>query len=102
NFPDTLIIEGKYQVKPDLPFSPGGEVAGDVIEVGHGVKRFQPGDRVAGFCTWGGYAQEIAIPEHAVFPIPSGMTYDMAAGFLIPYGTAYHALVDRGRAQAGE
>lgn len=102
NFPDTLIIEGKYQFKPDLPFSPGGEVAGIVREVGPGVTRLRPGDRVIAATTWGGYAQEAVAQAERVIPMPEGLDFETAAGFLLTYGTSHHALKDRAELKAGE
>ena len=102
NFPDTLIIEGKYQFKPDLPFSPGGEVAGIVKEVGPGVTRLRPGDRVIAATTWGGYAQEAVAQAERVIPMPEGLDFETAAGFLLTYGTSHHALKDRAELKAGE
>lgn len=102
NFPDTLIIEGKYQFKPDLPFSPGGEVAGIVKEAGPGVTRFRPGDRVIAATTWGGYAQEAVAQAERVIPMPEGLDFETAAGFLLTYGTSHHALKDRAELKAGE
>jgi NADPH2:quinone reductase len=102
NFPDTLIIEGKYQFKPELPFSPGGEVAGIVKEVGSGVTRFRVGDRVIAATTWGGYAQEAVAQAERVIPMPEGLDFETAAGFLLTYGTSQHALKDRAALQAGE
>lgn len=102
NFPDTLIIEGKYQFKPDLPFSPGGEVAGIVRQAGPGVTRFKPGDRVIAATTWGGYAQEVVAQAERVIPMPEGLDFETAAGFLLTYGTSHHALKDRAGLKAGE
>lgn len=102
NFPDTLIIEGKYQFKPDLPFSPGGEVAGIIKEAGPGVTRFRPGDRVIAATTWGGYAQEAVAQAERVIPMPEGLDFETAAGFLLTYGTSHHALKDRAELKAGE
>lgn len=102
NFPDTLIIEGKYQFKPDLPFSPGGEVAGIVKEVGPGVTRLRRGDRVIAATTWGGYAQEAVAQAERVIPMPEGLDFETAAGFLLAYGTSHHALKDRAELKAGE
>jgi NADPH2:quinone reductase len=102
NFPDTLIIEGKYQFKPDLPFSPGGEVAGVVKKTGAGVTRFQPGDRVIAATTWGGYAQEVVAQVERIIPMPEGLGFETAAGFLLTYGTSHHALKDRAELKAGE
>ncbi len=102
NFPDTLIIEGKYQFKPVLPFSPGAEVAGVVKEVGPGVTRFKPGDRVIAATTWGGYAQEALAQAERVIRMPEGMAFETAAAFLLTYGTSHHALKDRGELKPGE
>lgn len=102
NFPDTLIIEGKYQFKPELPFSPGAEVAGVVKEVGLGVTRFKPGDRVIAATTWGGYAQEALAQAERVIRMPEGMGFETAAAFLLTYGTSHHALKDRGELKPGE
>lgn len=102
NFPDTLIIQRKYQVQPDLPFSPGGEVAGRVKAVGPGVSGWGVGDRVVGSATFGGYAQEAVIAAERVVPMPDGMDYPEAAAFVLAYGTSLHALKDRGRLTAGE
>lgn len=102
NFPDTLIIEGKYQFKPELPFSPGGEVAGIVKEVGPGVTRLRCGDRVIAATTWGGYAQEAVAQAERVIPMPEGLDFETAAGFLLTYGTSHHALKDRAELKAGE
>lgn len=102
NFPDTLIIEGKYQFKPALPFSPGAEVAGIVKEVGPGVTGFQPGDRVIGATTWGGYAQEALAQAERVIRMPEGMDFQTASAFLLTYGTSHHALKDRAELKAGE
>lgn len=102
NFPDTLIIQGKYQFKPELPFSPGGEVAGVVKEIGEGVTSLKPGDRVIAFNTWGGFAEEMAVEASRTIPIPARMDFVPAAGFVLTYGTSYHALKDRAQLQAGE
>ena len=102
NFPDTLIIQGKYQFKPVLPFSPGAEVSGVVKEVGPGVTRFQRGDRVIAGTTWGGYAQETLAQADRVIRMPDDMDFQTAAAFLVTYGTSYHALKDRAELKAGE
>lgn len=102
NFPDTLIIQGKYQFKPALPFSPGAEVAGVVMEVGAGVTDFQPGDRVIAATTWGGYAQQALAQTERVTRMPEGMDFQTAAAFLLTYGTSHHALKDRGELKSGE
>ena len=102
NFPDLLIIEGKYQFKPDMPFAPGAEVAGEVSEVGAAVTRFAPGDRVIGMTRWNGYAEEAVVPEARCLRLPAGMSFEIGAGFPMTYGTSFHALVQRGRLRAGE
>jgi NADPH2:quinone reductase len=102
NFPDTLIIQGKYQFKPELPFSPGGEVAGVVKEVGEGVTAVKPGDRVIASSTWGGFAEELVVEADRTIPMPEAMDFVPASAFVLTYGTSYHALKDRGQLQAGE
>ncbi|MBL3555075.1 MULTISPECIES: NADPH:quinone oxidoreductase family protein [Marinobacter] len=102
NFPDTLIIEGKYQLKPTMPFSPGGEMSGEVIEVGEKVTRFKPGDRVAGLTGYGAFAEEVVVPEQNILPIPQSMSDEKAAAFSMVYGTSYYALKQRANIQPGE
>lgn len=102
NFPDVLMVAGKYQFKPEMPFSPGAEMAGDVIELGDGVNGVAVGDRVLCFLGHGGMAEEIVVPAHAVVPMPDGMDYDMAAAVTLTYGTSYHALKQRAAIQPGE
>jgi NADPH2:quinone reductase len=102
NFPDVLIIQNKYQVKPPLPFSPGSELSGIVKEVGEGVTRVKPGDRVLAFTTYGAFAEEVKTHESRLLPIPEGMDFASAAAFILTYGTSDHALSDRGALQAGE
>lgn len=102
NFPDTLIIQGKYQFKPELPFSPGGEVAGVVKEVGEGVTRVKPGDRVIATNTWGGFAEEMVVDADRTIPMQANMDYIPASAFILTYGTSYHALKDRADLKAGE
>lgn len=95
NFPDVLVIQNKYQVKPQLPFSPGSEFAGVVKEVGAGVTAFKPGDRVIGFSTYGAFAEEVKLDAAKLLPIPAGMDFTHASAFLLTYGTSYHALKNR-------
>lgn len=102
NFPDTLIIQGKYQHKPDLPFSPGGEIAGEVIDVAADVSNVKKGDRVIALCGHGGFAEEIAIEADRLVHIPDQMDYVTASAFLLTYGTSYHGLKQRANLQAGE
>lgn len=102
NFPDTLIIEGKYQLKPNMPFSPGGEMSGEVIGVGEKVTRFKAGDRVAGLTGYGAFAEEVVVPEQNLLPIPEGMSDEKAAAFTMVYATSYYALKQRANLQPGE
>lgn len=102
NFPDTLIIQGKYQIKPDMPFSPGGEVAGEIIKAGDEVTNVKVGDRVIAMCGYGGFAEEMAIDADRVFTIPDEMDLVTASGFVLTYGTSYHALKQRANIQPGE
>ena len=95
NFPDTLIIQGKYQFRPPFPFSPGSDVAGIVLEVGKEGSPFKVGDAVVGFVPFGGFAEQVLIKASDCFPKPTGMTMVNAAAFLLAYGTSYHALKDR-------
>jgi len=102
NFPDTLIIQGLYQLKPELPFTPGSDIAGVIKEVGEGVVHLKKGDEVFGFVAYGALAEEVIVPSNACFPKPKKMDYPVAASFMMAYGTSYHALKDRGRLRKGE
>ncbi|HYC14864.1 MAG TPA: NADPH:quinone oxidoreductase family protein [Stellaceae bacterium] len=102
NFADLLIVQGKYQEKPPLPFSPGFEIAGVVTELGPGVAGIRLGARVLGMMEHGAYADEAVLPAERVIPIPDGMEFALAAGFPVAYGTSYGALEWRARLQAGE
>ena len=102
NFPDTLIIEGKYQFKPPFPFSPGGEAAGIVAAVGEKVSHLKPGDRVMALTGWGSFAEQVAVPTYNVMPIPKGLDFNTAAAFGMTYGTSMHALKQRANLKAGE
>jgi len=102
NFPDILMPQGLYQVKPPLPFSPGMEIAGVVVDAGSGVSDFRVGDRVIAFPGWGGFAQECVADADRLVPLPESMDFETGAAFLFAYGTSLHALRDRGRLQAGE
>jgi NADPH2:quinone reductase len=102
NFPDVLIIQGKYQFKPELPFTPGSELSGVVTAVGDGVTGYQAGDRVIAFCSTGAFAQQIVVPQQALMPMPPGMDFDTAAAITLTYGTSHHAVVDRAQLKAGE
>ena len=102
NFPDTLIIRGLYQIKPDLPFTPGSDIAGVVKEIGEGVNHVRVGQEVFGFVPYGGLAEEVLVPKNACFPKPPQMDFETAASFLMAYGTSFHALKDRGGLKRGE
>jgi NADPH:quinone reductase len=102
NFADTLMVAGRYQLKPPMPFSPGMEVAGIVTEIGSIVTRVKKGDRVMANCFYGGFAEERCVPEDMVFPIPDQVSFATAATLPITYGTTYHALTDRAALKAGE
>lgn len=102
NFPDLLMAAGRYQVKPDLPFVPGLEGMGCVLDCADDVQGFAPGQRVMTYAGLGCFAEEAVVPAALVHPVPEGMTDAQAAGFVLAYGTAWHALVDRGRLRPGE
>ena len=102
NFFDTLITTGKYQTKPVLPFSPGGEIAGVVASVGPGVTQWQPGDRVMAYLGYGGAREQVVVDAAALVAIPDGVSDAVASGVAITYGTAIHGLRDRGALAAGE
>ena len=102
NFFDTLIIEGKYQFKPDLPFSPGAEMAGDVVATGAGVGTLVPGDRVAGYMKWGSVREKIAAPAEQLVKLPPALDYVEASGLSVTYGTSLHGLRDRADLKPGE
>ncbi|WP_312518412.1 NADPH:quinone oxidoreductase family protein [Stutzerimonas nitrititolerans] len=102
NFPDTLIIEGKYQFKPPFPFSPGGEAAGVVAAVGEKISHLNVGDRVMALTGWGSFAEQVAVSGQNVLPIPAEMDFTTAAAFSMTYGTSMHALKQRANLQPGE
>jgi NADPH2:quinone reductase len=102
NYPDTLIIEDKYQFKPQRPFSPGGEVAGIVDALGENVEGFSIGDRVIGSNPFGGMAEKLVVSSQRCTKIPDAMPFTEAAAFLMTYGTSFHALKDRAAIQPGE
>ena len=102
NFLDTLITRGKYQFKPELPFSPAAEIAGIVEAVGSGVGDLKPGQRVCGYIAWGGAREKVAVPAKLMMTIPDGVSDAAAAGISVTYGTAMHGLKDRGELKAGE
>ncbi len=102
NFPDSLIIEDRYQVKPPRPFSPGAEVSGVVDAVGEGVTTAAVGERVIGSAAFGGLSEMMVVPATRCLPMPDGMPFETAAAFTMTYGTSYHALKQRGRLQPGQ
>jgi len=102
NFPDALMVMGQYQVRPPLPFTPGGEAAGVIIEVGSGVTHLHVGQRVVAFTRTGAFAERLSAPAAAVTPIPDALSFDIAATLPLAYGTAMHALIDRAQLARGE
>ncbi len=102
NFPDVLMIAGKYQSQPPFPFSPGGEIAGTVLEAGAGVTEFAAGDRVFGGVGYGGFAERMAVASSNLQPIPETMSFAEASGISTTYGTSYYALKQRAALQPGE
>lgn len=102
NFPDILMVEGRYQIRPPFPFVAGAEGAGEVVEVGDGVSRLAVGDRVAVMPGVGTFAEEAVVMEPLCVKIPDAMSFAEAAGFVMVYGTSYHALKDRAELKAGE
>ena len=96
NFPDFLIVQGLYQFKPELPFTPGNEGSGVIKKVGKSVTRFKEGDRVYFMAPWGAFAEEACMHEFGVMPIPDDISFELAASYQMAYGTSYHALVQRG------
>ncbi len=102
NFFDILMIQGKYQIKPPFPFSPAAEIAGVIESVGDGVTDLKPGDRVVASCGHNGAREKIALPAASIVKIPDNLDFDRAAGIIIIYGTALHALEDRASPKPGE
>ncbi len=102
NFPDTLIIEGKYQFKPPPPFTPGGEIAGVVTKLGAGVTSVKVGDRVVALMPFGGYAEEAVVSPQQLVKVPDGVDLAVAAALLTAYGTTHYALKERAALRAGE
>ncbi|GGR91948.1 NADPH:quinone oxidoreductase family protein [Deinococcus sedimenti] len=102
NYPDALMVQGKYQVRPPLPFTPGAEAAGTVEAVGEGVTHLQVGQRVAAFTGTGAFATHLIAPAAATLPLPDDLDLNVAATLPLAYGTAMHALIGRGQLKAGE
>ena len=102
NYPDVLIIEDKYQFKPDRPFAPGGEIAGIVEAAGDGVTGWSPGDRLIAMLGHGGLAEKVVVPAAMALPLPEGRGFDEGSALILTYATTIHALLDRGRLKEGE
>ena len=102
SFPDVLIIQGKYQFQPPFPFSPGGEVAGVISEVGEGVTEWKEGDRVIAMIGNGGIAEKVSAFAGTLMTLPETMDYKDGAAFPLNYGTTYYALKQRGKLKKGE
>jgi NADPH:quinone reductase len=102
NFPDVLITEDKYQLKPARPFAPGGEIAGEVIGIGEGVSGWSAGDRLIAATGFGGLAEQVVLPAARAIPLPAERSFEEGSALLMTYATAIHALVDRGRLRPGQ
>jgi NADPH:quinone reductase-like Zn-dependent oxidoreductase len=102
NFPDVLIIEDKYQLRPERPFAPGGEIAGEVVATGKGVNGWQAGDRLIAALGFGGLAEQVIVPADRAIPLPAVRSFEQGSALLMTYATVIHALVDRGKLKAGE
>ena len=102
NFPDGLLVQGKYQLKPDTPFIPGMEVAGEIVKIGSNVSSFKIGDRVAALSQLSGYAEQAVVQEKSVFKIPSKMSFDDSCALLCAYGTSHYALKQRANLKKNE
>lgn len=105
NFPDALIVAGKYQFRPEFPFSPGGEMSGEIIAVGSEVRHLAVGSKVLGLAGHGAYAQEAVVDATHIVPLPADISdadLELAGSFMLTYGTSFHALKDRAEAKAGE
>ena len=102
NFPDVLIIEDKYQLKPARPFAPGGEIAGEVIAVGEAVEGWAAGDRLIAALGFGGLAEQVIVPAERAIRLPDERSFEQGSALLMTYATAIHALVDRARLSAGQ
>jgi NADPH:quinone reductase len=102
NYPDVLIIEDRYQLKPPRPFAPGGEIAGEVEAVGEGIEGWGSGDRVIAITGFGGLAEKVVISAKSAFRLPEERSFEEGAALLLTYATSIHALLDRGKLQAGQ
>ena len=102
NYPDVLIIEDKYQFKPDRPFAPGGEIAGIVEQAGEGVTGWEKGDRLIAMLGHGGLAEKVLVPAATALPLPEGRGFEEGSALILTYATTIHALLDRGKLKEGE
>lgn len=102
NFPDVLMVAGKYQVQPPMPFSPGAEFSGEIVEIGSSCRDLTVGQRVLAISGFGGMAEEVCVTARAVVPVSDDLDYETAAAFLLAYGTSYHALVQRAALAPGQ
>ena len=102
NFPDVLVVQGKYQFKPSLPFAPGSELAGVVLAVGEGVRNAKVGDRVIASVSHGAFAEKVVAQAAQLIPLPNGVDFETGAAFTLTYGTSYHAIKDRAALKPGE
>ncbi len=105
NFPDALIVAGKYQFRPEFPFSPGGEMSGEILAIGAEVQHLAVGNKVVGLASHGAYAQEAVVDASHIIPLPADISdadLELAGSFMLTYGTSFHALKDRAEAKAGE
>ena len=102
NFPDVLIIEDKYQLRPQRPFAPGSEIAGEVLSAGDGVTGWEPGARLIAALGFGGLAEQVIVPADRAIPLPTVRSFEEGSALLMTYATAIHALVDRGKLRAGQ
>ena len=102
NYPDVLIIEDKYQLKPPRPFAPGSEIAGEIEAAGEGVSSWKVGDRIIAATGFGGLAEKVVIPAARAIPLPAERSFAEGSALLLTYATAIHALADRGRLEAGQ
>ena len=102
NFPDVLIIEDKYQLRPQRPFAPGGEIAGEVVAAGADVSDWSAGDRLIAALGFGGLAEQVVVPADRAIPLPPERSFEEGSALLMTYATAIHALEDRGRLQSGQ
>ena len=102
NYPDVLIIEDKYQLKPPRPFAPGSEISGEIEAVGEGVEGWSPGDRLIAATGYGGLVEKVVVPAKGAIPLPPERSFEEGSALLLTYATSIHALLDRGKLKAGQ